>query len=241
MEEKIAEVIAQSYGLSVLLVLGLVSVLVTIVRESRKLREEVSYQVSRDLLERRFVAYGKLWSRMKLIAIYGDGKLEPGDVSKLRQTLANWYFSEHGGLFLTKRARTFYFALQNMLAKTSRLAEWTCLIRPDEPEKVFRTVLQHVLEPKEGAGSGVTASRRAEVDRRITGLLRRLEDPDPATEREWSDCCELVADYLRVLAEGKNEQAGEAIFAAIQQVSSVLRTVLASDVRGRRDIDLPAR
>jgi hypothetical protein len=59
---------------------------------------------------------------------------------------------------------------------------------------------------------------------------------DPA---KWRLVCGLVADKLESLVKSADSGAGEPIYAAIQQVASVLRTNLAHELRSRLDVEWP--
>jgi hypothetical protein len=231
MDEKIAEQILKIFagpnGLVALVLVALVSLLLTMLRESRKLREEVRYQVDRDLLERRFDAYDRLWSFMSPTAIHGVGTFEPGDVSKFRTTLSEWYFSAKGGLFLTQSARPFYFALQNLLAEMSKLDGWRCECRPNDPKEVFLRLLEDVHG---------TETVRAALDG-----ARSSDDDLQLSPHAWKWTCQSLTRHLRELVADAHPATGDAIFASVQQVSSVLRTILAQDVRSRFDVRLPNR
>lgn len=230
MEEKIAEklgeMVSQQYGLGALIVLGLASVLVTVYRESRKLREEVAYQVSRDLLSKRIDAYGGLWAKMKTIAIYGKGQFGPTDVATMREDLAGWYFSSNGGLLLTTTAREFYFSLQDLLAELNGLENpsWHCASRPNNAKQIFVDIIK-AAEPGPLAES----------------IVADLDQPDNLSPKQWRRSCAQISAHLVELAKANAPAAADKIFASVQQISSVLRSILAHDVRSRLDIQLPTR
>jgi hypothetical protein len=231
MEEKIAEeigkIVGQQYGLLAVMLVGMGSLLVTVLRESAKLRKEVAYQVGRDLLGKRFDAYGALWVCMEPVAIYGEGSFGPTDLRALRQSLAHWYFSAQGGLFLTKRARDFYFALQGLLAEMSRPSNWHCESRPDRPKEIFLKLAAEATKRDEKAPAKET-------------FVPDLENAERLSPVEWQNLCESISAHLTRLVEANSSVAGESIFACVQQISSVLRSNLAHDVRSRLDVDLPS-
>ncbi len=136
MDEKIVDVIYTQYGPSGLLLLALIAAFWKIHSDLTKLRVEMALQLNRDLLSKRFTAYGDLWSRMQPTAIYTASGLGPSETIAFSNSLSDWYFSANGGLFLTRRAREFYFSLQDLLQSVGRLPGWRCDQRPDQPEKL---------------------------------------------------------------------------------------------------------
>jgi hypothetical protein len=61
--------------------------------------------------ELRFTSYGQLWAEMRPLAIYDDSPIDQHTMEKMSKKLSDWYFSETGGLMLTKHNRDLYFAL----------------------------------------------------------------------------------------------------------------------------------
>lgn len=108
----------------------------------KKLRVEMSHQLNRDLLSKRFTAYADLWSSMQLAAKYTVSGFGPDEAKAFLENLTKWYFSPDGGLYLTSRAREFYFCLQELLRAVGHLSGWRCNERPDEPEKIFVRMLK---------------------------------------------------------------------------------------------------
>jgi hypothetical protein len=219
MEDKLAEVVLQQYGTMALVIVGVLSLFMKLQLETQKLRREFAFQINRDLLGKRLEAYGLLWHAMKPIAIYGQGEFQPDDLRRLREALASWYFSAAGGLFLTERARTFYFGLQNLLANLSSTV-WSCDRRPDNPRAIFVEILRHV------GGDGTS---RISAD---------LDHPIKWAAEDWTETCEAVEVHLRSQIIHGTPAAGGEIFAAVQQISSALRTILVADVGSRSAVSL---
>jgi hypothetical protein len=70
MEQKLFDVIYTQLGLGGLLLVVLITAFWKLHAELTKLRVEMSHQLNRDLLSRRFTAYEGLWALMKPIAKY---------------------------------------------------------------------------------------------------------------------------------------------------------------------------
>ena len=219
----IAEIIYPQLGLWGLFLLVLIGAFWKLNSELMKLRVEVSYDLSRDLLSKRFAAYGELWSRMRTVAIYTKSPFGPIEATALFEDLSTWYFSENGGLLLTSRARDFYFPLQELLRTFGRLTGWRCDPRPTDPEIIFADLLAEI-------------SRKDPKLKPHVDLVRR---PDKLEAKDWKAVCESVSERLESLVDESDPKAGEAIYAAIQQVSSVLRSNLADELRSRLDVQWP--
>jgi hypothetical protein len=197
------------------------------VDDLKKLQVEMAYQLNRDLLAKRFEAYGGLWSRMQDTAIYATEGFNPAAARDLLRGLSEWYFSATGGLLLTTRARDFYFSLQDMVRAVGSLSDWNCDERPSQPRiRVAFTKLLGELDPKD----------HQVIDQVKLVLEGKPELLDPV---KWKVVCGLVADKLEALVKRGESEAGEAIYCAIQQTASVLRTNLAHELRSRLDVEWP--
>jgi hypothetical protein len=88
----------------------------------------------------------------------------------------------------------------------------------------------------------------------FAGLLRELDLKDQLLQDQvnlvqqhpelldpegWRRVCRSVSDKIESFVKESNPKAGEVIYAAIQQVSSVLRTNLAHELRSRLDVEWP--
>jgi hypothetical protein len=62
------------------------------------------------------------------------------------------------------------------------------------------------------------------------------ESIEPA---EWKGCCARVSARLKALVDGADQNAGVMIYAAVQQVASVLRSVLVHELGSRSDVERP--
>lgn len=188
--------------------------------ELKKLEQEKAYEINRDLLAKRSAAYGELWARMKASAIYSPDPFGPGQVRGYAAALSDWYFSPTGGLFLTPRSRDYYFPLQRMLREVAGLDDWLCKRRPDDPELLFRKLLQELPE----------------------GQRKERKELPSLRPEEWEEICKWLTAKIKSLVEARKPdepappEVGDAIFATIQQLSSVLRTVLAGEVGSREGV-----
>lgn len=182
-----------------------------------KLQLEMAHELNRDLISKRFDVYGELWSRMQCLAKYTEKPFSRNDASELWEDLSGWYFSADGGLFLTERAREFYFSLQDILKIVKDTNYWQCDKRPPKPEKIFKDMLKELSPDLQVYCDG-------------------MKKPGSLDENGWrKKCCKSIGAMLESLA---NEQqpvpnVGDKIYSTIQQVSSVLRSNLAHDLRSR--------
>lgn len=170
--------------------------------------------------ELRFKSYGKLWKELRPLAIYDATVINEKVVGELSSTLTDWYFSEDGGLLLTAQARSFYFALQDLLRATSRIPkEWNA-DRSEEIERDQKENFRAVLE-------------KMNIDEAI-GVLDYFENGD---FENWQNKADDLGKQWRVgihkVAVGWNELDDRQRFATLQQVGSILRTSLVSDLESR--------
>jgi hypothetical protein len=236
MWEKIGEVILIHYGPVVAGLLIVVAALWLFHVELTKVRLEMRYEVNRDLLARRFEAYGALWSRTSFAAIYTAKEFGPDHVTEFKERLSSWYFTEKGGLLLTTKARGFYFALQDFLTHLGDLSGWHCPHRPSQSDtKVrFARLLKDVV------------AREPQLQEQVNLVQTTPETLDPEI---WKHICKQVAVGLADAVQRVTTKAGEGdatrdevgrdICAAVQQVSSVLRSKLAAELRSRLDVERP--
>jgi hypothetical protein len=167
--------------------------------------------------ELRFESYGKLWTAMRPLAIYDDAPVNRDTISKLSRTLSDWYFSEKGGLMLTKHNRDLYFALQDLLRITGSAQQDWSAERAPKPEVTFDALLKKRRLQRAGA------------------LRTHLRDARP---RDWpgEELQRLTPDWraeIATLAAVWEELDERTRFAVLQQVSSALRTGLTNDVESR--------
>lgn len=223
MEPKISEYLYTQFGVAGLVVVSLAIVLFKLSADFAKLRTDLQQQVTRDLLNKRFGAYGQLWSKLRPLALYTDETLSPLVVRGLSKALSDWYFSAEGGLFLTVRAREFYFSLQDVLHVTCNLEGWKCDSRAARPEELFRTFVTGLL--------GENPDFRLQIE-----ALKHPESIDP---KVWRDLCKSIATKLESLAVARSPALNDSVFAVVQQVSSVLRSNLAYELHSRLEVHIP--
>jgi hypothetical protein len=185
-----------------------------------KLRTDLQQQVARDLLNRRFDAYRQLWAALKPLAIYSDDLLSPTKTAQLSEALSNWYFSADGGIFLTTKARDFYFALQDVLVAAAELKGWKCLRRPDDAQQIFRRFV-----------SSQTSVGGFSPD--------SLDHPEAIDSEQWHQVCKKIAQALSALPTSGGHEVNDIVFATIQQVSSALRSILAHELHTRLALNIP--
>ncbi len=224
MDKMIADLVYAQVGFGGLLLLALIAAFWKLHSDLTKVRVEMAQQMNRDLLAKRFAAYGELWSRMRPTAVYTRSGFGPDEARAYSESLSDWYFSPSGGLFLTRRAREFYFALQDLVQSLGRLPGWHCGERAEKPADVFGDFMTKLSQSDRGL-------------ERVTSLLKQ---PDKLSPEEWRSACKTVVRRLESLVKESAPGAAQVIYAATQQVSSILRTNLAHEVRSRLDIDWPS-
>jgi hypothetical protein len=85
-----------------------------------KVKKELEAQYDKDLRAERLRVYATLWKLLEPLAKYSrSGPLSAASLQKLSVDLRQWYFGV-GGLFMSERTRSTYFALQDEL--TQRMA-----------------------------------------------------------------------------------------------------------------------
>jgi hypothetical protein len=182
----------------------------------RELAQELEKTRGTERQERRFDAYSALWKKLRRLALYDQAVPDPTSMGELSRSLSDWYFIEAGGLMLTTQARDFYFALQELLQAVSA-KEWTAE-RPstDLKEK------ENFLELVQG--------------RHLDGAERAMAELDRADVREWPPNPEFGKDWkddVKELAARWDDLSARQRFIVLQQVASILRTVLVNDVESR--------
>ncbi len=184
-----------------------------------KLRQELERARGLERQELRFKSYGGLWHCLHPLAVYSEESLDRGDVAKLSKSLTDWYFSECGGMFLTSHAREFYFAFQD-LARTAGSAsdDWTVRRPPGDHKQSFQKILK---------------------DKRRENALATIETlSDPNIDfTDWPPSKNLNAKGWRndiaTLGKEWSSLMDHERFVVLQQVGSILRTVLSYDVESR--------
>jgi hypothetical protein len=179
------------------------------------LRQEIEKSRGVERQELRFKSYGELWHKMRPLAIYTEGSIDAATLSKLHENLTNWYFSDNGGMFLLPHTREFYFALQDFSRAVGDAKCWEC---------------------KRVSGDYVSTFDRI-IDIHNPGLMRRLREAISKPER-WPDGVETISTEWRNAIKALGVHWDEMTdnlerFATIQQIGSILRTVVVNDVESR--------
>jgi hypothetical protein len=160
---------------------------------------------------------------MNASAIYIADQFGPDKVKEYMKSLTEWYFSPDGGLYLTERAREFYFPLQRLLSDIDQLPQgcWTPTKRSLDPAAEFKDFLRKL--PSE------------------IGTLTQMEKLSTLKPDDWKKTCRAVSAQLNALVKQNKDSGkqshdmGKAIFCAVQQASSVVRTVLTEEVGSREN------
>jgi hypothetical protein len=174
--------------------------------------------------ELRYKSYGALWKELRPLAIYDAAVIDKEVVGKLSSSLSDWYFSECGGLLLTSQARSFYFAVQDLLRATSRIPEDWEADRSEESEGEQRNHVYSLLERKRG--DDVVLKAIGVLDYFRTGTYENWHETAPDLGRRWRE-------GISQIAAGWMELDRKERFAVLQQAGSLLRTSLVNDVEAR--------
>jgi hypothetical protein len=170
--------------------------------------------------ELRFKSYAALWKQLRPLAIYDPIPINRDAMGELSLKLTEWYFSENGGLLLTPQARDFYFALQDLLRTTSRSPEDWEADRSEESEDTLKRIIRDLL-----------------VARKCDGAIGALDYFSARAFQDWEEQAAGLGGQWRTgikdLAAVWATLDGGQRFATIQQVGSVLRTGLSTDLESR--------
>ena len=222
MDNRISDYIFGELGITGLVLLAIGIAVFKLSSDLAKLRTDLQQQTARDLLNKRFDSYSRLWSNLRPLAIYADDPLTSAKIETLSKKLADWYFSTDGGLFLTVRCREFYFGLQDVLSGVEDLKRWKCERRPTRPEEMFEKFVMSL--PKKRLSSFEVA---------------QLKHPESIDPEVWRELCRTIADRLRSMGQEQVEELNDLVFSVIQQVSSVLRSNLAHELHSRLELRIP--
>ena len=170
--------------------------------------------------ELRFKSYAALWKQLRPLAIYDPTSINRKAMGELSVKLSDWYFSENGGLLLTPQARDFYFALQDLLRATSTSPEDWEADRSEESEDTLKRIIRDLLAATKSNGAIGT------LDYFSARAFQDWEEQAVALGGQWrTGINDLAAVWTRL--DGRQR------FATIQQVGSVLRTSLSTDLESR--------
>jgi hypothetical protein len=186
---------------------------------------------------------------MHLSAIYTATPFGRAAAQEYIKRLSDWYFSPAGGLYLTRRAREFYFPLQHLLSDIDELPSqsWNDTARCRDPRREFKGLLKKLpdelrdqkrLETLQGLMSeGERENLISEQE--LSRVIKAMEDRQAPGDEDWNKACRLVSAKLKSLVRNNDPGAAKAIFCAVQQVSSILRTVLTQELGSRENVYLP--
>ncbi len=169
--------------------------------------------------EMRFKCYGALWAELRPLALYGTGGFDRSSATALSAKLSDWYFSATGGLLLTREARHFYFALQDILrAISTTSSDWQALEATGDQRPALRSVLNRSSLP---------------------GAAQTLNYFDSAQFENWSNAAHdhglAWRSDMSIIAQEQNWLTLNAAerFAVLQQAGSILRSGLTADIESR--------
>ena len=167
----------------------------------------------------RFKCYGALWSKLRPLALYGARPLDRASAGALSGTISDWYFSPTGGLLLTKDAREFYFALQNLLRTVSATSsDWLATpVSADQREIAMKALARFNLRE---AMATREYFRQEQFD--------NWSDVAHRYGMAWNAGLQTIAQEPNWLALSENER-----FAVLQQAGSILRASLTIDIESR--------
>lgn len=171
--------------------------------------------------ELRYRSYGALWAKLRPLALYDAAVIDNASVRELSRALSDWYISEAGGLMLTRQARDFYFALQDLLrAVAAAEGHWPvdgAAVSGADPPAVLRAVLA-----RDDAGSGAIAVLDYFAQAKFDGW----QDAAPACAKAWRKGLNRIAARWSELDQHERH-------AALQQAGSILRSGLSIDLESR--------
>jgi hypothetical protein len=185
-----------------------------------KLARELEKTRGVERQELRYQSYGALWEKLRPLAIYDETPIDKAAVRSLSTELSDWYFSAAGGLLLTRQARDFYFALQDLLRTTADFPEEWSVDRAgaaeNDPMSVFKDALKQTGQLEAG---GV-------VDYYSEGMFDDWQSQAPRLAKNWRAGIRQIAAAWSGLDNAQR-------FAVLQQTGSMLRTTLAADLDSR--------
>lgn len=202
-------------------------VVAEMVRDARLTRELEAFRGTQRQ-EFRIKSYSQLWAIMDPLAIYEDKEVDPVSMETLSDDLTKWYFSAEGGLMLTSVARHFYFALQDLIRAVSSTPGWKAIRTTDDQRQ--RLLAYFDKEMREGLDP--------ETRLHMEGAKKALDLLKDIDTREWppedmETHAKAWRETVRFIAKGWQKIDPRVQFAVLQQVSSVLRTVLTADLESR--------
>ncbi len=104
---------------------------------SEKKPDSLDVPLTEELQRERITAYKGLWRLTKVLPKWPRAEeVSYEDLRKLSESLRDWYFTEGGGMFLSRTAHTSYYALQDSL--TAILVEHPSGAITDEHYDVVR-------------------------------------------------------------------------------------------------------
>jgi hypothetical protein len=218
--DKLIAAIAEHLGTIGLLVFLTVMAILSTLRELARIRLDVVRQRSSDLLNRRFAAYGKLWSQMHQLAVYSAAKFDAVAARSASEDLSTWYFSETGGLLLSTTARDFYFALQDTLNDFAGEAQLQN-VRHKDGREAFKQMLEF--------DETVASKYRECAD------AYRTKHPERMPGDDWRELCKILTAHVLEEVTKNAAHGSDLAFCMVQQVSSSLRSRLAFEVQSRLD------
>lgn len=170
--------------------------------------------------ELRYQSYGALWGKLRPLAIYDEAAINRATIRALSTELSNWYFSACGGLLLTRQARDFYFALQDLLRTTSDLPEDWSIDRAGVSGSDPMIVLREVLKQTDQLEASSVLDYFSE------GVFDDWQNRAPELATNWRTGIKQVAAAWTDLNKTQR-------FAVLQQTGSILRTSLTTDLESR--------
>ena len=170
--------------------------------------------------ELRFKSYGGLWKELRPLAVFDNNVIDKKTVDELSKKLSKWYFSECGGLLLTRQARNFYFALQDLLRATSMIPEQWRAIRSEKPQGGHKLIFRTLLKTRNHDDTLLV------LDYFAQGKFKTWRKKAIDLGEKWKAGVRDITEAWNELDEGQR-------FTALQQVGSILRTTLTIDLESR--------
>lgn len=187
---------------------------------AKTLQHELEKSRGLERQELRFKSYGELWKRMRPLAIYSDSPMNRATLRALSEDMSDWYFSESGGMYLLPHTRNFYFSLQDFTRRVGMAEYWECKRYEGEHKDLFDKVVENIDQTETLQTKTLMTRVRETIE--TNGWPGSVEE----ISKEWRKAIEKLADQWNRLTDQER-------FATVQQIGSILRTVMVNDVESR--------
>ena len=144
---------------------GVFSAVLTYFTTRSKIRLDLTYELDKELREKRLAAYKELWGKLKPLARYSR---EPEGITyeiikDTSEQMRDWYFDKDNGIYLSRVSRKPYFKLKEKMQR---------IIDSGELKRTPKAVLSdEMLKPLLKEGSRLRASLTDDIGTRRRPLI----------------------------------------------------------------------